>query len=99
MFSVLVAVLEEVDTLHCCLYFSVSVHHDEVVVLPLVSSPYLRRVKGQLVNGRMLYGVIVWGFPMNEQMSISRVEQMTHIESTVRSYNKEFQADRQSFVA
>ena len=32
-------------------------------------------------------------------MSISRVEQMTHIESKVRRCNKKFQADRQSFIA
>ena len=34
---------------------------------------------------------------MNEQMSISQVEQIKDIESKVRRYNKEFQADRQSF--
>ena len=32
-------------------------------------------------------------------MSISRVEQMKHIESKVRRCNKKFQADRQSFIA
>ena len=36
---------------------------------------------------------------MNEQMSTSRVEQMTHIESKVRQCDKKFQADRQSFIA
>ena len=31
-------------------------------------------------------------------MSISRVEQMKHIESKVRTYHKQFQADRQSLL-
>ena len=36
---------------------------------------------------------------MNEHMSTSRVEQLKHIESKVRRYNKKFQAARQSFNA
>ena len=36
---------------------------------------------------------------MNEHMRTSRVEQLKHIESKVRRYNKKFQAARQSFNA
>ena len=43
--SALVALLEEADPLCSCLHFSASGHHDEVVVLPLGSSPYLRKDK------------------------------------------------------
>ena len=60
---------------------------------------YLRIGKGQLYNDRMSQGKFIWGYPKNELMSISRVEQMKHIESKVRRCNKKFQADRQSFIA
>ena len=99
MFSVLVALPEVVDPLRRRLYFSSLGHHDEVITLALGSSSYLRIGKGQLYNDRMLQGKIFWGFPKYEHMSISRVEQMKHIESKVRRCNKKFQADRQSFIA
>ena len=60
---------------------------------------YLRIGKGQLYNDRMSQGKFIWGYPKNELMSISRVEQMKHIESRVGQCNKKFRADRQSFIA
>ena len=71
-------------------------HHDEVVIFSSGTPSYLRICKGQLDNDRMLYGNIIWGYPKNEHMSISRVEQLKHIERKVRRYHKKFQVDRQS---
>ena len=90
---------EEVDPFRWSLHFTASSHHDQFFILSSGSPSYLRIGKGQLYNDRMLQGKIFWGFPKYEHMSISRVEQMKHIESKVRRCNKKFQADRQSFIA
>ena len=43
---VLVALLEEIDRLHSCLYFSASGHHDEVDILSSGTPTYVRRTRG-----------------------------------------------------
>ena len=74
-------------------------HHDDVGMLSSGAPSYLRIGKGQLDNDRTLPGVITGGYPTNEHMSISRIEQLKHSESKVGQCNKKFRADRQSFIA